>query len=270
MADTFFSGLIRTPEDREWLKSNSRKLLSAAAAIEYPPEFDPRSIIRVEDQGPRNSCVGHGLSSCGEVCAYLDSGGELRPQFSRWGCYILAQQEGGMAGRDVGATISGAVRAAVKYGFPTDQSWPYPATNERYTSRIPSGAIDTGKPTQLLGHSVIKSYADGFAWMNQGKGPLLIGVDWTSGLASGTGDVTLADLRTKSLGGHCMFIWGWMTDGRLWLGNSHGVGWGQQGWRPIRPEVLEHWASREEVYGLSDLKDITVNRPVVCDFGEGM
>lgn len=266
MPDTFFSGLLRDQEDHAFLASG-RAFAGTGNKLAYPPEFDPRGIIRVENQGSFNSCVGHGLSSCGEACAYLDSGGTLKVQFSRWGAYIWSQQEGGMVGRDNGATITGAVKAAVKYGFCPEEIWPYPT---RYSVKVPAEAVAAAAPFQLLAHTPIRSYDQGFEWMNQGKGPLLIGIDWTKGLADNTGDVTLGDLGGRTLGGHCMFLWGWLSDGRLWLGNSHSPTWGQAGWRPTRPEVLDRWCRNGEVFGLSDLKDVKESRPVICDFGEEM
>lgn len=267
MADEVFTGLVRSDESRQWMLDNAVRLLGAAQNLEFPKELDPRGIIRVENQLSFSSCVGHGLSSSGEACAWIDSGGTLKPQFSRWGAYIWAQTESGLLGRDQGAMISGAVKAGTRYGFCPEELWPYPS---RYTTAVPSGAVAAAAPYQLVSHSVVNGYDDGFAWMNQGKGPLLIGVNWTSGLANNTGDVTLADAKGRTLGGHCMFLWGWLPDGRLWLGNSHGKGWGQEGWRPVRPEVVTYWAQTQEVYGLSDLKDVTQARPIIVDAGEGM
>jgi len=270
MADEFFSGLVRSPADREWLMANGRLMGATREKQAYAPEFDPRQIIRCENQSVRNSCVGHGLSSCGEVCAFIDSGGTMRPQFSRWGAYIWSQRATGMNGRDNGAMISGAVKAGTSIGFCDESVWPYPADNERYSDRVPTGAAESAEPNQILEHVVINGYADGFEFINQGKGGLLVGADWTAELANNTGDVTLAEVRGRAMGGHCFFLWGWMTDGRLWMGNSHSKSWGQQGWRPVRPEVVDYWAQQGEVYGLSDFKDITDSRPVICDFGEGM
>lgn len=268
--DEFFSGLLNREQDREELLRTGRRFAGTSTRLAYPKEFDPRTIVRVEDQGNRNSCVGHALSSCGEACAWLDSGGSMKQQFSRWGAYIWAQKESGFDGRDQGAGIAGAVRAAVKYGFCPEELWPYPTPNMKYSDRVPTGAVDASAPFQLLGHTPISSYDEGFEWMNQGKGPLIIGVDWTNGLANNTGDVTLSDLGGRVLGGHAMFLWGWLENGRLWLGNSHSERWGQRGWRPTTPEVVNRWCRNGEVYGLSDLKDVEDSRQVVCDFGEGM
>lgn len=267
MADEFFSGLIRSDEDRQWMLDNAQRLYASPDVLAYPSEFDPRGIIRTENQLAFSSCVGNAVSSCGEGCAYIDSGGELKLQFSRWGSYIWAQKESGMVGRDNGAMISGAVKASVRYGFCPEELWPYPS---RYTTTVPSGAIEAASPYRLLSHVVIRGYDDGFAWQNQGKGPLLIGINWTAGLANNKGYVTLSDAKGRSMGGHAMCLWGWQADGCLWLLNSHGTGWGQQGWRPVRPEVIDYWAQTQEVYGLSDLKDVTQSRPIIVDAGEGM
>lgn len=274
--DEFFSGLIRNEASREYLANEGRAFGGSAAPLAYPPSLDPRPIIRVENQGDRNSCVGHGLSSSGEICAYLDSGATLKVQYSRWGCYIWSQSLSGprpgktWLGADQGAGVDGAVKAAVKYGFPPESVWPYPPASAKYSTKVPAGAVEAAAPTQLLSHINIKSYDQGFEWINQGKGSLIIGVDWTTGLRDNHGDITLSDLNTRVIGGHCMFIWGYDEDGLLWVGNSHSTSWGGNGWRKARPEVVDRWARQEEVYGLSDLKDITVSRPVLADFGEGM
>lgn len=271
MADpTFFSGLIRNDEDRRWLANNGRKFGGSYQSLDYPKELDPRPIVRVEDQGNRNSCVGHGLSSCGEICAWIDSGGVLEIEFSRWGAYIWSQQMGGMAGRDNGATISGAIKAAAEIGFCPESLWPYPPSNAGYSTKEPAGVRQAAAPYLLMAHTNPNNYAQGFEWINQGKGPLLIGVDWTQGLANNTGDVTLADVRGRSLGGHCMFLWGWDADGLLYLGNSHTEGWGQRGWRKVRPEVVDYWCQRGDVYAMSDLKDVKESRAIIVDPGEGM
>lgn len=274
-SDEFFSGLIRDELSRQWMADNAKVFGGTAKRLEYPPEFDPRGIIRTENQSERNSCVGHGYSSCGEACGWLDSGGEFKRQFSRWGCYIWAQSLSGprpgvtWLGRDQGAGVDGAVKAAVKYGFCPEELWPYPPDNKGYSTAVPSGAVEAAAPFQLQLHTNIRSYDQGFEWMNQGKGPLLIGIDWTMGLRNNTGDITLADTRTRLIGGHCVFLWGWTADGRIWMGNSHSAGWGQKGWRPVRPEVVNLWAQQGDVWGMSDLKDVTQSRPVVCDYGEG-
>lgn len=265
-----FTGLIETEESRQWLADTARAYAAPASPIEYPQEFDPRGIIRVEFQRQRNSCVGHAASSNGEICAYLDSGGELQIQFSRWGSYIWAQQATGLDGVDEGAEIRGAIKASVEKGFCPEDIWPYPDDREQYSASEPNAARLAAAPYRLMQHTAIRSYDDGFEWSNQGRGGLLIGVNWTPGLRDNTGDVTLADAKGRVIGRHAMFIWGWTADGRMYLGNSHSERWGQRGWRLVRPEVIDYWCQRAEVHGMSDLKDVVVSRPVIADLGEGM
>lgn len=272
MADEFFSGCHRTEESLQWLADTARPFGGTTNKLEHAGEFDPRTIIRKEDQRRRNSCVGHGSSSCGEACAWLDSGGELKIQFSRWGMYIWAQSLSGprpgktWLGSDQGAGVDGAIKAAVKYGFPTEAVWPYPKDNERYSTAVPAGAIESAAPFQLQQHAAIRSYDQAWEWVTQGKGALLIGIDWTTGLDTATGDITMRELNTRVIGGHCEFIWGWDKDGKMWVGNSH---YGRE-WRKAPPEVIDRWAREGGIYGMSDLKDVRDSRPVMADFGEGM
>jgi hypothetical protein len=264
----FISGLIRTEEDRQWMKDNAAHIFAAGPTIDHPEEFDPRGIIRTENQSRLSSCVGHGFSTAGEGCAWIDSGGELKIQFSRWGTYIWAQQASGMGGRDNGAQISGGVKACSQWGYCPEELWPYP---DHYTMNEPAGAKEAAAPYGVQNHVVIKGYDDGLQFMQNGKGVIVVGVDWMPGLANNKGDVTVADVRNgRSMGGHCMAVWGWTKDGRVPLINSHGTQWGNQGFRNMVPEAFDYWCKNAEVYGITDLRDVNVTRPVIADAGEGM
>lgn len=263
MSDEFFSGLVRTEESREFMATQGREYLAPANRLAYPPEFDPRPFVRVEDQRNRNSCVGNSLSSVGEACGLIDSGFDFQMQFSRWGSYIWSQQRGGMGGRDNGATISGGVQAATDIGFCPETIWPYPADNERYSQKEPEGARAAAEPYRLQDHADIANYEQGFEWMNQGRGPLWLGSDWTQGLANNKGIITLADVKSRSIGGHAYYIWGWDKEGNWRVWNSHSLSWGDRGCRLINPDAANYLAQRGEMYGMSDLKDVRTSRPLV-------
>lgn len=266
-SDEFFSGLVRTEADREWMATEGRAYAAPAAPLEYPPEFDPRPFLRVEDQRNRNSCVGNSLASVGEGCGQIDSGFQFPTQFSRWGAYIWSQQLGGMGGRDNGAPISGGVRAATEFGFCPEDVWQYPTDNERYSMNEPAGAKAAAAPYKLMRHTPISNYEQGFSWINQGIGLLWLGSDWTVGMANNKGTITMSDLRSSVRGGHAYYMWGYDKDGLLLVWNSHSLAWGDRGCRKITPEGVDYLAKRGEMHGMSDLKDVTQSRPVVCDYG---
>lgn len=270
MQSEFFSGLVRTEESREFMATRGLPYQSPTRSLDFPPSFDPRPFVRIEDQRNRNSCVGNSLSSVGEACGQIDSGFKFDKQFSRWGAYIWAQQLGGMGGRDNGAMISGGVRTATEIGFVEESLWPYPADNERYSTREPAGAREAAAPFQMLDHTLIQSYDQGFEWMNQGRGPLWVGADWTTGLANNKGMITLSDLRSRVIGGHAYYFWGWDESGNWRLWNSHSVAWGDRGCRLIAPDAADYVCRRGEVYGMTDLKDVKISRPMFVDLGEGM
>lgn len=268
MADEFFSGLVRSDKDREWMAAEARSYAAPLSPLEYPPEFDPRPFLTVEDQRSRNSCVGNSLASVGEGCGQIDSGFKFTTQFSRWGAYIWSQQMGGMGGRDNGAMISGGVRAATEIGFCPESLWKYPADNEKYSTKEPPGAREAAAPFKMMQHVAIRSYDTGFEFQNQGRGLLWLGSDWTTGMASNKGTITMSDLRSRVVGGHAYYIWGWDKDGLFLVWNSHSLSWGDRGCRKITPEGVNWLASRGEMYGMSDLKDVTQSRPVIVDYGE--
>lgn len=262
MADNL--GYVPSKEDRVFLRRTQAAFGATPAHVaEAPKVIDHRGWLRVENQGNMSSCVGHGDSSALEVCNYYDTGGEII-QLSRMYAYLTAQQESGLFGRDQGATISGAVKANLKYGICRDETYPYPG---RYSTSIPSEANAEAQKHKLLRHTVVDNYGESFNWLATGQGAVIIGVRWVQSLAETTGVVE--QLRGGGNEFHCMAILGYSDRrdslGRQypWLVNSHGRGWGNQGWAEIAPSVVDQWCRRndyEEVVGVSDLEEYSFRK----------
>src|SRR3990172_6345194 len=80
-----------------------------------PDEFDPRSWMRIRDQRPLCASCGYALATCLELIDWIAHGGR-RIRLSRTFAYAMAQKMEGSLGRDRGATISGALKAAKVFG----------------------------------------------------------------------------------------------------------------------------------------------------------
>jgi hypothetical protein len=72
-------------------------------------KVDPRSVMKIENQGSVGSCQGHALSSCVELCYYIATG-DLTRQLSRAYAYYETQRIDNISG-DRGSTISGGIKA---------------------------------------------------------------------------------------------------------------------------------------------------------------
>ncbi len=279
MAEIQFLGYDKKADDVDFLQNGGRTFAACAAADRVPvaPKLDPRQVMPPVNQGKRNSCVGNAKARAGRVCWYLDRGcrlDELGEPFSRWASYIWAQQFSGYLGKDQGAGVSGAIKASQQIGFCPESDCPYPSPTDRYFSKLPPACVPNAAPFKLQKHTPLKSYDQCYEWITQGKGPVLIGVDWTTGLLGlgSPGDLTLAVARSgKFIGGHAVTLWGWDGD-RIALNNSHGGDWGDGGVAWVRPEVIDYWYTRGgEFHGMSDLAVPNIGREVViADAGEGM
>lgn len=266
-------GWASDKEDIQYLRQQAAKYqVYGAGDAPIAASFDPRTIIRVEDQGPMSSCTGHGGSSCLEACVYIDtSGTEKNTQFSRMFAYLTAQKQSGIKG-DSGATITGLVEGFKRVGCCQESLFPYPS---RYTNRIPNEAQQGAGQYKIVNHTYLTTYQEVWDWISRGMGPVVIGITWHQELANNSGVIETRDLSGGSLGGHCVFLWGWSerldNAGRryLWLGNSHGVGWGLRGWAEVAPNVVDAWGNNRntEMIGVSDLTSFDKPRKLVGDWG---
>lgn len=243
-------------EDLRSLKAKARTFsASALGAFTAPEEIDHRGWLQIENQGPVGSCAGHAESTCLEVCNYIATGGNV-VQLSRMFCYLAGQQMCGLFGADQGSTIEGVVEASKRVGVCLESTFPYPG---RYITSVPNSATIEAAQHKLRSHVNIGGYQQGFDFVGSGVGGLIIGIDWVQSLINCTGIVD--SLRGGSVGGHALAIVGYSKrldrQGRkyLWLANSHGRQWGNNGWAEIAPAVFDYWCQRDVVIGVSDLEN---------------
>lgn len=264
-------GWRRDLEDHDWLRATGI-VLPSALAFKAPEEIDLRGWLKVEDQGQMGSCAGNSLASCEEVLAWIKTGKPI--QLSRMFAYLAAQRMSGIRG-DQGATITGAIQAAMKMGCCYESTFPYP---QQYTSNIPEAAIKEAKPNLVRNHSVLNSYAECFNWLAAGVGAIQIGIAWTSELANNKSGVIETD-NGQNYGGHALAVVGFSkrtdSQGRryLWMVNSHGLSWGRSGWAEVAPRLFDKWCREQqsEVIGITDLAGpIVAPRELTTWIGTGL
>lgn len=271
MASEPVTGWLRDEEDYDYLHNQGVVFSVQPLLYGAPDEFDADPIITTENQSAMSSCTGHGESSGIEGCFWIAAGGDKsnRPkQFSRMFAYIEGQRESGFIGRDQGASIAGVVQASAKVGCCLESTYPYPS---RYTTSIPQGAYAEAAKYKIRSHSNLRSYEEIMAYQQSGLGPIVIGITWTSALANSTGVISVRDTKGRG-GGHCVLLWGWDKNGRIRLHNSHGTAWGQNGKAWVEVDAVKSWLSSgsAEFIGISDLSGVDVQRPMVCDYGDGL
>jgi hypothetical protein len=254
----FWSGYPIELEDREYLRETALPMTFAADEVgDIPAKIDPRSALKVENQGPIGSCQGHALTTCMEFCLYVASGGD-KTQLSRGFAYLMSQKFDGISG-DSGSTLSGGWKVASQSGCCREEVYPYFGSYPRNGWRdIPAKAFEDAPHYKLRGHVAIESEEQARLGVAAGLGIIEIGIAWGSAM---TPDAKGCIKSFKpGGGGHAIVLAGWVPDdevgaesgaGYWWLlGNSWGERWGRDGWAYVAPkavsQMLQHrWTTMQ-------------------------
>jgi hypothetical protein len=233
--------------------------VSAPPATAIPDTLDT-SWFREEDQGAFNSCCGNANAGMGEYLHWIGTGGQVL-QFSRRWMYIETKRLDGSLAADNGATISGGMLAANRVGYALEDLVPYWKPGERYSPDIPGEAkarLDAA--TRKLRSVVdLRSYDDLDRWLTSGAGGVLLGIDWTTGQQDFRAPLMDAEPGGRVVGGHALWIGGWVTrGGERWpyLHNSH-RGWGIRSRTAVNPRIIDKWC-RTSRFGVKGGSDLTV------------
>jgi hypothetical protein len=236
--------------------------------------LDPRSIVKLENQGAQGSCAGHSLSSCMEWCYAIATGGTVK-QLSRAMAYYETQRIDGIRG-DSGSTISGGIRLATATGVCEEQLWPYPA---RYNPARPSDyqAVLTNAAKYKIGRAVkIRTYDDYRAFVGSGQGGVHNGIAWGNSM-------NRAVVETFSAGGGGHAIAGLCLSERkdsqgrpyVWILNSWGGQFGSReypGWQEWSPTAISQMLSHRwtEMIGISDMPEAKPRKFSLEDWQKGL
>jgi hypothetical protein len=227
----------------------------------------PPAWMRVENQGPINSCSANGMTSCAEKCEYARTHKSV--QLSRWFQYVRSEiYTYGQAGRDQGATLSAALRVGREVGFVPESEEPYPATYDRSRTQFPREIIELAETRRIT--SVI-SLASGYsAWrtlLGRDIGAVLLGMYWPVQLdAHG-----VASRLPNGGGGHAIagLFLADTTDANgnpdVWILNSHSASFGLGGWFKATRSFIEDLQARDD-FGNVGVSDMSVPGPRIVDW----
>lgn len=252
-------GYDPSKERHDELRRESIAFLMRATSDSEIQTFDPRGKLVYPSQFNMGSCEGHELALNCQMVNYIKTG-KIVPMSRMW-CYLQAQiKDGGMRG-DMGASIAGGVAAAKSVGVCREETFPYP-NPVQYVTRWPEAAASEARQHLIRNSSVMQSYEDVRHWVGLHVGGVGIGINWTQALANNrSGIITAADCQGQSMGGHALALVSCSTnkkDGNknyIWLVNSHGPQWGNNGCAEVEPAAVDYWCkSGAAVIGISDMQ----------------
>lgn len=235
--------------------------MQACGAFEIPESVDPRPWYHIEMQYQLSSCVGNALTGPMEL-SYRAATGNIE-QFSRMDAYLQAQKYSDLVqpgfryfGRDGGALIAGARRAAIEHGVCLEKLFPYPKP-PAYSTNIPKGETDDAGRFKIRSSSTISASNGGDAfdqaktYLGAGVGGLLVGAPWPFNIGA---NHTVTNFRNYGRFGHAWTILGYLKD-ILVAANSHDVGFEDKGFFYLNRQGFNEMVANRgvTVVGLSDL-----------------
>jgi len=217
-----------------------RDQLFAPTLVEVLPEIRPARYRRYEipilDQGEEGACTGFALATVAHYLLHRRRGDKAPPfpeedYVSPHMFYELAKRYDEWEGDDYeGSSARGAMKAWHKHGVCCQEKWPSPSEADFYDRRLtaeraldalerPLGAYYRVNHRDLIAlHSAITEVGVLYATGHVHTGWQEPGAD---------GAIAFTD-RTRMLGGHAFVIVGYDASG-LWIQNSWGVDWGDDG-----------------------------------------
>lgn len=255
-------------EDTTFLDSLSSEVPVLAMRGTYDEvRLDARKVMKVEQQGAVGSCQGHAISSCVEMCYYIATN-DLSRQLSRAYGYYESQRIDGIKG-DRGSTISAGIKLAMSRGIPREELWKY---SGRYNNARPANwqEIETDAAKHKVGKSYRMTTYDGVrTFLGSGQGGISIGISW-----GGEMDRPIVNSFSGSGGGgHAISLLALSerldNDGRpyVWMMNSWGSNWGNQGWSEWAPRAVEQMLSHRYTacFGVSDMPNVKPREYTLAD-----
>ena len=198
-----------------------------------PPRVDLRAQCPpVYDQGALGSCTAHAIAG---ALQFDESKQQEADAFtpSRLFIYYNERVIEGTVDEDSGAMLRDGIKSVAKQGAPHERLWPYVIAKFR-TKPVPPAYKDAAKHQALLYQRVPRS-------LEQIKGCLAGGYPFVFGFSvyesfesaavARNGQVPMPGPRETLLGGHAVLAVGYDdAAARLWVRNSWGARWGQDGY----------------------------------------
>ena len=237
--------------------------LPCSAPSDIPKDM-PVDWFTQQSQGSWPFCHSHMRTACAEFLYWLATKGKV-VQYSRAFGAITNLRMDGNDSRPAGASISGSMRAANKYGEALEDLFPY-FKNGIYTNQIPASVSDNASKHRI--EKVVpscRSYDQMDAALTTGLFALALGFTWTTGWDAVRGQQFLDGIPGGRVrGGHALAGFGWLTRaGERWycLHNSHD-GWGTNMRCYLSPKTWDNLL-RNSPYGANLVSDIKITDETV-------
>ncbi len=203
--------------------------IPAAASLRHPA-------ITVRDQDGTQSCVGHAWAQAIELAYAWHN--TLTGDLSPLALYFWARASHGAAGEDAGTYLRAAAKAVMRFGVPSERTWPFRASRVN-VSPAWQAYRDAYDRRGLRGYyRVDATDLDGIRKAIANGKPVVGGwrVDRAFTQFRGTGTIDM--ITGEIIGGHALCLMGYNADGTFEIINSWGTSFGNQGYAHVTEDFV--------------------------------
>jgi C1A family cysteine protease len=208
---------------------------------DIPETLNARRWLRVNDQGPRNSCCGNAVDKALELSRLFDLAFQTHPEdlSARWSYLAALEWAQTLYRGDNGVSIEAGVMASRDVGAVLESEFPYWRQGEAFDTELPQHLL--GRAGQHRVQSVARANTgeEVIQRLGAGIGATVFGMYWTGQMVEYRGGIIDRVPGGRSLGGHAVCAVDYeRSKGLIWVANSHGERWGDRGWFAVTVDTM--------------------------------
>jgi hypothetical protein len=214
---------------------------------DIPETLNARRWLRVNDQGPRNSCCGNAVDKALELSRLFDLAFQTHPEdlSARWSYLAALEWAQTLYRGDNGVSIEAGVMASRDVGAVLESEFPYWKAGEAFDTELPQSLLSKAGQHRVQSVARATTGEEVIRRLGGGIGATVFGMYWTSGMSSYQGGVIDRVPGGRSLGGHAVCAVDYERDrGLIWVANSHGERWGDRGWFAVTVDTMTQLLSQ--------------------------
>jgi len=215
-------------------------------AGDIPETLNARRWLRVNDQGPRNSCCGNAVDKALELSRLFDLAFQSHPEdlSARWSYLAALDWAQTLQRGDNGVSIEAGVMASRDVGAVLESEYPYWRRGELFETELPLNLLTRAKLHRVQSVARATTGEEVIQRLGAGIGATVFGMYWTAQMAAYRGGV-IDRISGNRAAGHAVCAVDYeLSKGIIWVANSHGERWGDRGWFAVTVDTMTQLLSQ--------------------------